>query len=113
MAEPRQEPRFAAQTAEPRPAPPAEHRSSKLPEPRAEQTTEPQPQRGFAPQVVASTEQAVAARRGPRTPSGTDNSDARAAEQLLSAMRTVKSARFNAADRLERKHTLSMFAMSM
>ena len=77
------------------------------------QAAEPQPQRGFAPQVVASIEQAVAARRGPRTPSGTDNPDARAAEQLLSAMRTVKSARFNAADRLERKHTLSMFAMSM
>jgi hypothetical protein len=82
-------------------------------EPRPSQGAEPQPQRGFAPQVVASIEQAVAARRGPRTPGGTDNPDARAAEQLLSAMRTVKSARFNAADRLDRKHTLSMFAMSM
>ena len=28
-------------------------------------------------------------------------------------MRTVKAARFNAAERLERKHTLSLFAMSM
>ena len=28
-------------------------------------------------------------------------------------MRTVKAARFNAAERLERKHALSLFAMSM
>ena len=35
------------------------------------------------------------------------------AEQLLAAMRTVKAARFNAAERLERKHMLSLFAMSM
>jgi hypothetical protein len=39
--------------------------------------------------------------------------DPRALEQLLSAMRTVKGARFNAAERLERKHALSLFAMSM
>ena len=35
------------------------------------------------------------------------------ADQLLSAMRTVKAARFNAAERLERKTPLSLFAMSM
>ncbi len=35
------------------------------------------------------------------------------AEQLLAAMRTVKAARFNAAERLERKNTVSLFAMSM
>jgi hypothetical protein len=59
------------------------------------------------PQVVASIEQALAGRR-----SGTDP-HARPAEQLLAAMRTVKAARFNAAERLERKHTLSLFSMSM
>jgi hypothetical protein len=89
MAEPRQEPRFGPPAAEPR------------------------PQRAFTPQVVASIEQAVAARRGPKVPSGPVDPDARAAAQLLSAMHTVKAARFNAAERLERKHTLSLFAMSM
>src|SRR6185436_10301647 len=39
--------------------------------------------------------------------------DARPADQLLAAMRTVKAARFNAAERLERKNTVSLFAMSM
>ena len=48
-----------------------------------------------------------------RVASGSDQADARAAAQLLSAMRTVKAARFNAAERLERKHMLSLFAMSM
>ena len=48
-----------------------------------------------------------------RAPNGTGAMDARAAEQLLAAMRTVKAARFNAADRLERKNTVSLFAMSM
>lgn len=52
----------------------------------------------------------MAARRARNTPGG---SAARAAEQLLAAMRTVKAARFNAAERLERKHTVSLFAMSM
>lgn len=73
----------------------------------------PHPPRGFAPQVVASIEQAAAARRGARPPEGPADPEARAADQLLAAMRTVKAARFNAAERLERKHTLSLFAMSM
>jgi hypothetical protein len=90
MAEPRQESRFAPQPAEP-----------------------PRQERGFTPQVVASIEQAVAARRGPKPANGTDHPNARASDQLLSAMRTVKAARFNAAERLERKHTLSLFATSM
>ena len=88
MAEPRQEPRFAPPAANPR------------------------PQRTFTPQVVASIEQAVAARR-PKAPDAPGDPDARAAAQLLSAMHTVKAARFNAAERLERKQTLSLFAMSM
>ena len=46
-------------------------------------------------------------------PAGSEAADARAAEQLLVAMWTVKAARFNAAERLERKHTVSLFAMSM
>ena len=52
----------------------------------------------------------MAARRAAIGPGA---ADARAAEQLLHAMRTVKAARFNAAERLERKHTVSLFAMSM
>jgi hypothetical protein len=35
------------------------------------------------------------------------------AQQPLAAMRTVKAARFNAAERFERKNTLSLFALSM
>ncbi len=48
-----------------------------------------------------------------RAPNGAGGADPRAADQLLAAMRTVKAARFNAAERLERKHVLSLFAMSM
>jgi hypothetical protein len=70
----------------------------------------PDRQHGIAPGVVSSIEAAMAARRGPN---GSGGSDARAAEQLISAMHTVKAARFNAAERLERKNTVSLFAMSM
>jgi len=65
------------------------------------------------PQTVASIADALAARR---RSGGADRNaafDPRASEQLLAAMRTVKAARFNAAERLERKHALSLFAMSM
>jgi hypothetical protein len=61
----------------------------------------------------------MAARRGANGPGGmgggaaADAVDQRSAEQLLAAMRTVKAARFNAAERLERKNTLSLFALSM
>ena len=48
-----------------------------------------------------------------RLPAGADPGDAHAADQLLHAMRTLKAARFNAAERLERKNTVSLFAMSM
>jgi hypothetical protein len=120
MAEARQEPRFASPEAEPRqeraaaaqPAVPRQERAAAMP-PAAEVRRE----RGFAPQVVAFIEQAAAARRASKGPSGSDGTDkgpeSRATDQLLSAMHTVKSARFNAAERLERKHTLSLFAMSM
>jgi hypothetical protein len=57
--------------------------------------------------AVSSIAEALARRRA------LAGDDMRAAEQLLGAMRTVKSARFNAAERLERKNTLSLFAMSM
>jgi hypothetical protein len=67
-------------------------------------------QHGITPGVVSSIEAAIAARRAPN---GSSAADARAAEQLLSAMRTVKAARFNAAERFERKNTVSLFAMSM
>ena len=66
-------------------------------------------QHGITPRVVSSIQDAMAARHAP---AGTAV-DPRAAEQLLGAMRTVKAARFNAAERLERKHVLSLFAMSM
>jgi hypothetical protein len=67
-------------------------------------------QDGIAPGIVTSIEQAMAGKRQ-RPDAGA--AAARAAEQLLSAMQTVKAARFNAAERLERKHTVSLFAMSM
>src|SRR5712671_6405908 len=64
-------------------------------------------QHGITPRVVSSIQDAMVAMR---TPAGA--ADPRAAEQLLAAC-TVKAARFNAAERLERKHALSLFAMSM
>lgn len=65
------------------------------------------PQR-IAPRIVSSIEHALAARRGHN-----GRPEASPAEQLLHAMHTVKSARFTAAERLERKHLISVFALSM
>jgi hypothetical protein len=62
------------------------------------------------PRLVASIEQAMQERKAPKIFSG---AGLPAAEQLLHAMRTVKAARFNAAERLERKNSLSLFSMSM
>jgi hypothetical protein len=70
----------------------------------------PDRQHGIEAGVVSSIEAAMAARRAP---GGASGADPRAADHLLAAMRTVKAARFNAAERLERKHVLSLFAMSM
>lgn len=84
-------------------------------------------QRTIAPRIVSSIEQAMAARRGANGPGGPGGMgsgagtgaaaagavDRRPAEQLLAAMRTVKAARFNAAERLERKNAVSLFALSM
>ena len=70
--------------------------------------SEPEPQRRLSPRLVSSIEQAVAIRRLPNgrsEPSG-------AADQLLRTMRMVKAARFNAAERLERKQLVSVFALS-
>ena len=64
----------------------------------------------LAPRVVTSIEEAMAARRAPKLFA---NPALSPADQLLAAMRTVKAARFNAAERLERKNALSMFSMSM
>jgi hypothetical protein len=72
---------------------------------------EPRERLRLTARVVSSIEEALAVRRAPQRFALA--ADARAAEQLLQAMRTVKSARFNAAERLERKNTLSLFAMSM
>lgn len=67
-----------------------------------------QPQ--ITPRVVSSIEAAMAGRRAP---GGQGGPRAGPVDQLLYAMHTVKSARFNAAERLERKHMLSVFAISM
>ena len=63
----------------------------------------------IAPRVVASLEEAIAARR--RGDGG--RSENWPADQLLHAMHTVKAARFIAAQRFERKHMLSVFALSV
>jgi hypothetical protein len=66
--------------------------------------------RPIGPRVISSIEEAMVARRAPKV---VNVPEARAAEQLLHAMRTVKAARFCASDRFERKQILSLFAMSM
>jgi hypothetical protein len=65
----------------------------------------------LAPRLVTSIEEAIAARRAPKVFAAA--SAMAPADRLLSAMRTVKAARFNAAERFERKNTLSMFSMSV
>jgi SMODS and SLOG-associating 2TM effector domain family 5 len=67
-----------------------------------------EPRRQIAARVVSSIEQALAKRHALMAAG-----EAGAIDELLHAMHTVKSARFNAAERLERKNTLSLFAMSM
>jgi hypothetical protein len=69
--------------------------------------SEPQPR--LSPRLVSSIEEAVAVRRRPHGPGRIGHSPA---DQLMSAMQTVKAARFNAAERLERKHLVSVFALS-
>jgi SMODS and SLOG-associating 2TM effector domain family 5 len=70
----------------------------------------PDQQPRLSPRLVSSIEQAVATRR---LPNGHTRPGLGPAEQLLHAMHTVKAARFNAAERLERKHLISVFALSM
>lgn len=48
-----------------------------------------------------------------RAPNAVLSVEARAAEQLTETMRVVKAARFNAAARLERKQSVSLFTQSM
>ena len=67
-----------------------------------------EPRRQIAARVVSSIEQALAKRHALMAAG-----DVGALDELLHAMHTVKSARFNAAERLARKNTLSLFAMSM
>jgi len=67
-------------------------------------------QHGLTPHVVSSIEDILVPRP---VAAGTVAADPRPFDQLLAAMRTVKAARFNAAERLERKHALSLFSMSM
>jgi hypothetical protein len=70
----------------------------------------PDRRQGYPRGVVASLERGAAP---PPLPVRADAGELRAVSQLLGAMRTVKAARFNAAERFERKHALSIFAMSM
>ena len=70
---------------------------------------EPEPQPRLSPRLVSSIEEAVAVRRKPQ---GQGRIGPSPADQLMSAMQTVKAARFNAAERLERKHLVSVFALS-
>ncbi len=69
----------------------------------------------ITPRIVSSIEHAIATRRGPGThgSGGQGRPEASPADQLLHAMHTVKSARFTAAERLERKNLMSVFALSM
>jgi hypothetical protein len=69
--------------------------------------SDPDTQARAAPRVFAIEE--AAAR--PRATGG--GSAASPAYQLLRAMHTVKAARFNAAERLERKHLVSVIALSI
>ena len=65
----------------------------------------------LAPRLVTSIEEAMVARRAPKVFAATPT--CRPSEQLLHAMRTVKAARFSAAERFDRKHMLSLFSMSI
>jgi hypothetical protein len=65
----------------------------------------------MTPRLVSSIEHALAARRAPGG-HGRQGGGPSPLEQLLHAMHTVKSARFTAAERLERKHLVSVVALS-
>jgi hypothetical protein len=71
--------------------------------------SEPELQPRLSPRLVSSIEEAVASRRMPRGPSRVASGPA---DQLMGTMQTVKAARFNAAERLERKQLVSVFALS-
>jgi hypothetical protein len=70
---------------------------------------DPAAQPRISPRIVSSIEDAMAARRRAKEQARPGFSPA---EQLLRAMHTVKAARFTAAERLERKHLVSVFALS-
>src|SRR5262245_3488024 len=71
---------------------------------------EPDTRAGISSRVVTSIEEAMARRQASGGPGRSGGSPA---DQLLHAMHTVKAARFNAAERFERKHLVSVFALSM
>jgi hypothetical protein len=72
--------------------------------------SEPNTPARISPQIVSSLEEAMARRRPQH---GHGRPGVSPVEQLLHAMHTVKAARFNAAARLEHKHALSVFALSV
>jgi hypothetical protein len=71
---------------------------------------EPDTRAGISSRVVTSIEEAMARRQAS---GGQGRSGGSGADQLLHAMHTVKAARFNAAERFERKQLVSVFALSM
>jgi hypothetical protein len=73
----------------------------------------PRARTAIGPKVISSLEEAMGARLSRHASAPAHFVDADAAQRLLHAMQTVKAARFTAAERFERKHTLAMFAMSM
>ena len=71
--------------------------------------------RGPGPALVASLEASLKerAQRPALAPAPAPPLDTQAADQLAATMRLVKAARFNAAERLERKQAVSLFTQSM
>jgi SMODS and SLOG-associating 2TM effector domain family 5 len=71
--------------------------------------SDPAAQPRISPRIVSSIEDAMVARRRAKEQARPGSAPA---DQLLHAMHTVKTARFTAAERLERKHLVSVFALS-
>jgi hypothetical protein len=67
----------------------------------------------FSPKLVSALEETISERRRATAERPPDEASRDALHQLLRTMRIVKAARFNAAERLERKNTVSQFALAM
>lgn len=67
----------------------------------------------FSPKLVSALEDSLSERRRASAGRPPSDADPQALQRLLNTMRVLKSARFNAAERLERKNTVSQFALAM